>query len=63
MSNDDGPPTLPLPISPMTILCPLCKAVPGVPCEALQDKFELIHVERIEAAAEKDLAAKKSRTH
>jgi hypothetical protein len=50
-----------IPISPMTLTCPRCKAAPGVACQKLRDEVELIHIERIEAAAEKDLAAKKAR--
>jgi hypothetical protein len=46
-------------ISPMTVACPRCKAGPGKVCEVLLDRdLEIIHVERIMAAAAMDVAAK-----
>jgi len=45
----------------MTMICPRCKAGPGVPCAKLRDEVELVHIERIKAAAAKDRTARKSR--
>ena len=47
-------------VSPLTLACPKCKAVPGESCGTL-NKFEMIHLERIEAAAVIDRASRKSR--
>lgn len=44
-------------VSPMTLACPKCKAVPGTPCDIVND-FELIHLERIQQAAAMDAANK-----
>jgi hypothetical protein len=42
----------PLPISPMTLTCPRCKARPGQVCHtAIRKVLETVHLERIEAAA------------
>jgi len=41
--------------SPMTLVCPRCHAVSGQVCEVIAGSLELVHVERIAAAAEKDL--------
>jgi hypothetical protein len=50
----------PLPISPMTLICPRCKAKPGQICRtAIKNKLETVHLERIEAAAAMDVAAKR----
>lgn len=49
-------------VSPMTLTCPRCKAKPGKACLKLKDDIELIHLERIEAAAAMDRAAKTRRT-
>jgi len=47
-------------VSPMALPCPHCGANPGIACEVVGGKVELIHVERIEAAAALDVAAKKA---
>jgi hypothetical protein len=53
---------LQLRISPMTLVCPLCGAKPGYACEtASGGTLEIIHVERIKAAAAKDAAMKRER--
>jgi len=39
-----------LPISPITLACPRCGAKPGQACQGI-DGLEMIHLERIEAAA------------
>jgi len=44
-----------LPTSPMSLVCPLCKAQPGYACEtATGGQLEVVHVARIKAAAAKD---------
>lgn len=48
-------------VSPMALICPFCKAEIGEPCIRVGNELELVHLERIKAAAEMDLAAKKSR--
>ena len=45
----------------MTLICPRCSAQPGAPCAILKNQVEVIHTERIEAASEKDTAARKIR--
>jgi hypothetical protein len=45
-------------VSPMTLNCPRCGAKPGQVCGTLDGEAELIHVERIEAAAAMDVAAR-----
>ncbi len=50
-----------IPISPMTLTCPRCSAKPRQACVMCKGQFEAIHVERVEAAALKDVAAKKER--
>jgi len=47
-----------IPVSPITLACPKCKAAAGTPCDVL-DEFELIHMERIREAAAIDAAANK----
>ena len=49
-------------VSPKTLTCPRCKAEPGEACVKLKNMIELIHLERIEAAAAIDRAAKWRRT-
>jgi hypothetical protein len=49
----------PLPVSPLTILCPYCAAKPGRVCAtAVGGKLEIVHVARLEAAAAMDAKAK-----
>ena len=50
-----------IPISPMTLVCPKCGARVEQACTMLRGEVELLHVERIGAAAQKDVAAKKAR--
>jgi hypothetical protein len=51
-----------LPISPMSIFCPWCKAKPWESCATkLGTELEVVHVERIKAAAESDAAVRKHR--
>jgi hypothetical protein len=51
-----------LPISPLSIRCPLCHAKPNKACEtATGGQLGLVHVARIKAAAQLDGAAKKAR--
>jgi len=38
-------------VDPLTLPCPRCGAQPGIACDLVDDEFELIHLERIEAAA------------
>jgi hypothetical protein len=38
-------------ISPMTLACPRCGALPGQVCELFDGEVELVHVERIKMAA------------
>jgi len=42
--------------SPMTLSCPRCGATAGQVCEMLHGEVEVVHVERIMAAASKDEA-------
>jgi hypothetical protein len=48
-------------VSPIALVCPYCKTKIGEPCMRVADELELVHLQRIEAAAEKDREAKKSR--
>jgi hypothetical protein len=49
-----------LPVRPLTITCPSCRAKPGKICiDPLGPEFPLIHVERLKAAALKEVAAEK----
>jgi hypothetical protein len=41
-------------VSPMTLNCPRCGAIAGQVCEMLHGEVEVVHVERIVAAASKD---------
>lgn len=46
-------------ISPITLVCPRCHAEPGDVCEVvLGEGLEIVHVERIKAAAAVDFIAK-----
>ena len=40
-----------LAISPITLVCPFCKADPGEDCETTSGGLAAIHLERIKAAA------------
>jgi hypothetical protein len=49
-----------LPISPLSVRCPLCDAEPNEICQAVSGgRFELVHVARVKAAAKLDEARKK----
>lgn len=47
-----------IPISPITIPCLKCKAKPGYACAVLGEGQEIVHVERIKAAAALDSIAR-----
>jgi hypothetical protein len=48
-----------LPVSPMTLSCPLCNAQPGQICRVPSRRFQVVvHVERIKAALVKHIEAK-----
>jgi hypothetical protein len=47
-----------LPMSPITLGCPYCKAKPGKDCATSSGGFAVLHLARIKAAAEKDAAKK-----
>jgi hypothetical protein len=47
-----------LPTSPITLLCPYCKAKPGRDCATSSGGLAIVHLARIKAAASKDQAAK-----
>jgi hypothetical protein len=40
-----------LPISPISLDCPLCGANPGHDCETTSGGFSAVHIDRIKAAA------------
>jgi hypothetical protein len=48
-------------VSPLTLACSRCGAKPGMACGKIDDVFDLIHVERIAAAAALDVKARKLR--
>jgi hypothetical protein len=43
-----------LPISPISLDCPLCGAKPGHDCETTSGGFSAVHIDRIKAAARAD---------
>ena len=49
-----------LPVDPATLTCPRCGAKPGRVCDTLNGEVELVHIERIKAAARKNAAARKA---
>jgi len=49
-----------LPVSPLSIACPFCKAKPMRDCSTSSDGFSELHVARIKAAAAQDKANKRS---
>src|SRR3979409_2414295 len=52
-----------LPISPMTLACPLCSAKPGHDCETVAGiHLPTVHVARVKAAAARDAAVRKGRS-
>ena len=53
---------LSLPISPMSLFCPWCKAKRWEACETkFGPELEVVHVERIKAAAERNAAMTRER--
>jgi|GEM_PF-3204604 len=50
-----------LPVSPLSLPCPRCKAKPGKDCHTVLGGLSLVHVERIEAAAKRDATKKPKR--
>jgi hypothetical protein len=48
-------------VSPITLVCPRCKAKPGKVCEIFDGQIESVHIERIKAAVAMDVAVKKAR--
>ncbi len=46
-------------ISPLALVCPRCHAAARQVCDLLDGEVELVHVERIAAAATKDVAARR----
>ena len=49
-----------LPINPVTLACPYCKAKPGYDCLTNVGEYAALHLQRIAAAAAIDTASKKS---
>jgi hypothetical protein len=43
-----------LPISPISLDCPLCGAKPGHDCETTSGGFSAVHIDRIKAATRAD---------
>ena len=39
-----------LPISPLALSCPMCKAKPRMDCQTSEGSFSMVHVARIKAA-------------
>jgi len=53
-------PALELPISPISLICPLCGAKPNQPCATAKGaELEIVHIARVQAAAKMDAARKK----
>jgi hypothetical protein len=50
-------------VSPVTLTCSRCGAKAGKACDMLADEIEIVHIERIAAAAATDVAAKKAARH
>jgi hypothetical protein len=49
-----------LPVSPISLVCPFCKAKPGEDCIKLSDGIAVLHIQRIQAAAAQDKANKRN---
>jgi hypothetical protein len=45
-------------INPMTLVCPRCHAISRQACNVLAGELDLVHVERIAAAAAKTVEAR-----
>jgi len=50
-----------LPISPLSLACPLCKAKPNQDCIPSDGRFGVMHVARIGLAVGKDMEKRKTR--
>jgi len=61
MLRTDGKTSEYLPISPIALNCPRCKAKPGKACHKLNDELDVVHVERIALAAAEDVKPQKAR--
>jgi hypothetical protein len=48
-----------LPVAPISLPCPFCKAKPGKDCSTSAGGFAVLHVARIRAAAARDAANKR----
>ena len=48
-----------LPISPISLDCPLCGAKPGHDCETTSGGLSAVHLDRIKAAALADKSSKR----
>jgi len=49
-----------LPVSPLSLACPLCKAKPNHDCTSISS-YGILHVARIRAAAARDMAKRKKK--
>ncbi|PYX26739.1 MAG: hypothetical protein DMG80_20910 [Acidobacteria bacterium] len=49
-----------IPVDAASLLCTKCGAKPGIACGTLKNGTELIHAERIKAAATKGTAVRKA---
>jgi hypothetical protein len=47
-------------VSPITLVCPQCGAKAGEACEMLRGEVDLLHIDRIRAAARAEVRAKKA---
>ena len=50
-----------LPINPVTLVCPFCKAKPGYDCLTTAKGYAALHLQRIAAAAATDVSDKHKR--
>ena len=50
-----------LPVSPLSLACPLCKAKPNYDCTSISS-YGILHVARIRAAAARDMAKRKKKS-
>jgi hypothetical protein len=50
-----------LPMSPMKLTCPFCHARPFKDCATVSGRLSVIHVQRIAAAAKRDVGRKRRR--
>jgi hypothetical protein len=44
-----------LPVSPVSLRCPYCKAKPGKDCATISGTLAVVHLARVKAAAAMDL--------